>query len=116
MRTIRAESVPKVVASYDSPCEAIAAGNRDNLSWMGKTSVESCFGQAIEDAVCTGDRVLLRLASGMIVGIWCGENGVISELLNSDIPHTSRGVEVIDQIVEVRLGSTSSGKGDILLF
>ncbi len=107
MHTIRAESVPKVVTSCSSPSEAIAIGKRDSLSWLGKTSVESCFGETIEDAIVSRDRVLFRLASGRVVGIWCGENGVVSELLDCGISPAVQDAEVLDQIVEVWLGSNS---------
>jgi hypothetical protein len=65
---------------YDSPSAAIHGAQRDNASWLSKTGAAGLFGQQIDAAWWTDERVLIRLVSGSAVLICCDKCGVICDV------------------------------------
>jgi len=104
MQQIHAEPVPSVIPAYDSPAKAIAAATRDSASWLDRTTIPSEFGQRIEKLVWTEKQVLLELASGSILRIWCEERGVGCELLKPNSIELTARADSRDVCVDMVLG------------
>jgi hypothetical protein len=74
---------PQLVTPYATADEAIRSAKEGNRNWINRTHIDRLFGHQIFEAGWSEERVLIRLVSGEVIGIWCDEKGVACDLVSS---------------------------------